>query len=116
MFEVSKSFSFEAAHSLPHLPDGHKCRNIHGHSYRFEVVCRGYLDERDFVVDYSEISKEAKVIVEALDHKNLNDLFEFKTTAENLCRWIYQQLRLVLPVYQVRLYETATTCVTYPVK
>lgn len=116
MFEISKRFDFEAAHSLPHLPEGHKCRNIHGHSYVFEVVCRGELDERDFVIDYAEIKAAAQFIINKCDHQNLNEIFSFETTAENICKWIYEELQYAIPVYQVHFYETATTRVTYPVK
>lgn len=115
MFEISKKFCFESAHSLPYLPEGHKCRNVHGHSYVFEVVCRGILDSRDFVIDYAEISDTVNPIVEFLDHKNLNDILPFKTTAENLCKYIFHEVQKEIPiVYQIHFYETAKTRVTYP--
>ena len=115
-FTVSKQFSFEAAHSLPHLPEGHKCRNIHGHSYMVEVFCTGPLDARGFVVDYAEISAAMKPIVEQLDHRNLNDVLPCLTTAENVGQWIMVQLDRSekLPaqiVSRVDVYETARTCV-----
>lgn len=115
-FTVSKQFSFEAAHSLPHLPEGHKCRNIHGHSYVVEVFCTGPLDARGFVVDYAEISAAMKPIVEKLDHRNLNDVLPCLTTAENVGQWIMVQLDQSgkLPaqiVSRVDVYETARTCV-----
>ena len=115
-FTVSKQFSFEDAHSLPHLPEGHKCRNIHGHSYVVEVFCTGPLDARGFVVDYAEISAAMKPIVEKLDHRNLNDVLPCLTTAENVGQWIMVQLDQSgkLPaqiVSRVDVYETARTCV-----
>lgn len=75
LFTVSKDFSFEAAHSLPHLPVGHKCRNVHGHSYRFRVECTGPLDARGFVVDFAEISAAVKPIVERIDHRESQRTF-----------------------------------------
>lgn len=115
-FEISKMFSFESAHSLPFLPEGHKCKNVHGHSYRFEVVCRGKLDERGFVIDYAEISKAVESIVKFLDHKNLNDILPFKTTAENICKYIFDEVyKKISVLYQIRFYETAKTQVTYPI-
>lgn len=113
MFTVTKTFNFEAAHSLPFLPEGHKCRNVHGHSYRFTVEVNGELDERGFVIDYADISKAVKPIVEYLDHKNLNDLFTFKTTAENLAAWLYDVISEKIPVSRIVFYETATTSVIY---
>lgn len=115
-FTVSKRFSFEAAHSLPHLPEGHKCRNVHGHSYVIEIFCTGPLDARGFVVDYAEISAAMKPIIEQLDHRNLNDVLPCLTTAENVGQWIMVQLDRSgkLPaqiVSRVDVHETARTCV-----
>lgn len=115
-FTVSKRFSFEGAHSLPHLPAGHKCRNLHGHSYVIEVFCTGPLDARGFVVDYAEISAAVRPIIEQLDHRNLNDVLPGPTTAENVGQWIMLQLDRSgkLPaqmVSRVDVHETAKTCV-----
>lgn len=112
MITVAKEFKFEAAHSLPHLPDGHKCKRLHGHSYRFRVEVDGKVDDRGFVVDYAEISAAVNPIVEKLDHHNLNDLFDFHTTAENLAVWLFNEIKL--PVSRVVFFETATTRVVYP--
>jgi 6-pyruvoyltetrahydropterin/6-carboxytetrahydropterin synthase len=79
-------------------------------------VCRGILDERDFVIDYAEISDVVNPIVEFLDHKNLNEILPFKTTAENLCRYIFDEVaKSISIVYQIHFYETAKTRVTYPI-
>lgn len=111
-YTVSKRFNFEAAHSLPHLPVGHKCRNLHGHSYVVEVFCQGPLDDRGFVVDYAEISSAVNPFIAMMDHKNLNDLFVVPTTAENLAGWLFEALARYLPTLcEVRVYETAKTCV-----
>lgn len=116
-YTVSKRFSFEAAHSLPHLPIGHKCRNVHGHSYIVEVHCCGSLDSRGFVVDYAELSAAMDPIIALLDHQNLNEVItETPTTAECLGMWLMVQLDLadVLPplmVTRIDVYETAKTCV-----
>ena len=45
MYRISKIFTFEAAHYLPHVPPGHKCGQLHGHSYRLEIILQGELDE-----------------------------------------------------------------------
>lgn len=134
MPEVSKEFRFEAAHRLPHLPEGHKCRNLHGHGYRFEVFCCGDVDERGFVVDYAEIKAAVDPLVKKLDHAYLcgpSDpigvyaqgmglrvvYFQQHTSAENLAKWIYDELlnTVIGPVlHKIRLYETASTSVAYP--
>lgn len=110
-FTVSKDFSFEAAHSLPHLPLGHKCRNLHGHSYRFVIECSAPLDARGFVVDYAEISAVVDPIVARLDHQNLNELFPFFTTAENISAWLFEEVSKHLPVSAVIFHETQKTVV-----
>lgn len=110
-FTVSKRFAFEAAHSLPHLPEGHKCRNTHGHSYVVEVFCSGPLDERGFVVDYADISRIVNPHIANLDHQNLNEVLPFITTAENIAAWLFRVIGDDLPVSEVRVYETAKTCV-----
>lgn len=121
IFEVAKQFSFEAAHCLPHLPEGHKCRRPHGHSYRIDIICRGPLDDRGFVVDYAEISKAWEPMHELLDHHDLNEVFQNNrgggpTTAENLAAFIYPRLKRKLPtLYQVWVRETAKTVVRYPI-
>lgn len=113
-FTVSKRFTFEAAHSLPHLPVGHKCRNVHGHSYVVEVFVSGPLDARGFVVDYAEISAALKPIIAQLDHQNLNEVLPCFTTAENVGAWILEQAAAALPLTppcRVDVYETAMACV-----
>ena len=42
--ELRKTFQFEAAHLLPHLPENHKCRRLHGHSFKAEIVVAGEAD------------------------------------------------------------------------
>jgi queuosine biosynthesis protein QueD len=110
-FTVSKRFTFEAAHSLPHLPVGHKCRNLHGHSYVVEIFCTGPLDERGFVMDFAELSEAMKPVIARLDHQNLNEVLPGPSTAENLGAWIMEQLSPALPLLtRVDVHETARTC------
>lgn len=111
-YTVSKRFTFEAAHSLPFLPVGHKCRNLHGHSYAVVVACaKCALDRNGMVVDYAEISKRVDPLIKKLDHQNLNEILPFKTTAEEIAQWFYEQLCSKLPLAWVEVYETPKTCV-----
>src|SRR5689334_12439095 len=80
---IAKRFDFDAAHWLPNVPDGHKCKRMHGHTYRVELVFWGELDERGFILDYAEIDALWAPIHEALDHRLLNDIVPNPTT-ENL--------------------------------
>jgi 6-pyruvoyltetrahydropterin/6-carboxytetrahydropterin synthase len=83
-FEITKEFEFEAAHHLPALPDGHKCKRPHGHSYIVRLhLTATELDDHGFVKDFGEL-REFKAVVEALDHQDLNKLLPFYPTAELL--------------------------------
>ena len=137
MMEISKWFEFEAAHSLPHLPETHKCHRLHGHSYKVRVTCGGEIDkELGWVIDYGDISKVVDTIIKAIDHTNLDVLFSVPerplklddgitmrvetthktkpSTAENLAIWFYQQLKPSLPsVVEIVIKETASTGVSY---
>ncbi len=113
MFKLWKDFNFEAAHQLTKVPVGHQCGRIHGHSYKVRIHCKGTLDpERDWVVDYAEIAKATRPIIDSLDHTFLNDHLDFETTAENISWWITQKVKVGLPsLYAVELFETPTTSV-----
>jgi 6-pyruvoyltetrahydropterin/6-carboxytetrahydropterin synthase len=114
MFTVTKDFRFEAAHSLPHLPKGHKCRRPHGHSYRIRLECTGPLDKRGFVVDYAEIAAAVNPVIARLDHHDLNKILRVPTTAENLAEWIFRHICEQLPdLRRVVVFETDTTSVIY---
>jgi 6-pyruvoyltetrahydropterin/6-carboxytetrahydropterin synthase len=118
MYAITKEFHFEAAHSLPHLPLGHKCRNVHGHSYRVQLVVEAErLDNRGFAggTDYADLDVFGEYLRDNCDHRNLNDVLDgAQTTAEMLARhfWTWCRVR-GLPVYAVRVSETARTWVEY---
>jgi 6-pyruvoyltetrahydropterin/6-carboxytetrahydropterin synthase len=114
-FKLWKDFTFEAAHQLTKVPSGHQCGRLHGHSYKLRIHCKGKLNPNlDWVVDYADIALAARKIVNKLDHSNLNDSFDFETTAENLAYWIGEEISKELPsVYAVELFETPTTSVIY---
>ena len=61
--ELRKTFQFEAAHLLPHLPKTHKCRRLHGHSFVVDVVVEGECDPKlGWLMDYADISAAFKPI------------------------------------------------------
>lgn len=114
MWSVSKEFSFDAAHSLPHLPASHKCHHLHGHTYLVRVHCSGDLmPDKSWVIDYADIKAAVQPLVDRLDHKNINDVLLTHTTAENIAFWFYMSLRDKLPVSCVDVHETAGTCCSY---
>src|SRR5450432_1442586 len=97
---LSKSFHFEAAHDLPTFPADHKCRRLHGHSFRFDVWVEGEVDPaKGYLIDYGDIKRAAEPIVKQLDHYYLNDIDWHKNpTSENLAKWIWEQLKPALPL------------------
>ena len=98
--ELVRTFRFEAAHSLPNLPEGHKCRRMHGHSYRVDVHVAGEADERTgMVIDFGDIKRAVEPILAELDHRVLNDIpgLEAGSTSERLAKHIWDRSRPGLP-------------------
>lgn len=112
-FEIFKEFTFEAAHQLPNTPDGHKCRRLHGHSFRVEIHVRGSLDSVGWVIDFADISAAWLPLHGILDHNYLNDVCGLENpTSESLARWIWD--RISLPgLHAVITRETCTSGCIY---
>jgi 6-pyruvoyltetrahydropterin/6-carboxytetrahydropterin synthase len=114
--DIFKEFSIEAAHWLPHVTEGHKCRRLHGHSFRIEIHAEGPVDEHlGWVMDFSEIKAAYKSIEDQLDHRCLNDIEGLDNpTSENLARWIWTRLRPALPALsKIVVRETCTSGCVY---
>lgn len=114
--ELRKTFQFEAAHLLPKLPEAHKCRRLHGHSFKVEVVVAGDCDpELGWVMDYAEISKAFKPLWEQLDHRYLNDVAGLENpTSEMIAVWIWNHLKPSLPLLtEIVVAETCTARCVY---
>lgn len=114
--KISQAFKFEAAHYLPNVPEKHRCRRLHGHSYRVEVQLDGPVDPRTgFVVDFFDVEQAFGDIVAALDHRCLNEVEGLSNpTAENIAVWIWDSLKVRLKqIAAVRVYETADCWAEY---
>lgn len=113
---LSKQFRFEAAHSLPTFPTDHKCHRLHGHSFRFDVIVQGDVDPaKGYLIDYGDISKVVRPLVERLDHYHLNEIAGLENpTSEVIAVWIYDQLKPRLPLLaEIVVYETCTSRCEY---
>jgi len=100
---IGRTYRFESAHHLPHLPDGHKCKNLHGHNYRIDVIKQGAPDERGFVQDFAEIDAEIAPLVKMVDHRLLNEVPGLENpTAEVIAAWFFERIAYC---ESVRVYE-----------
>ena len=114
--EIYKEFSFDSAHFLPLVPEGHKCRNMHGHTYKLKVFIKGQPDlQYGWIMDFKELKDVVGPVIDQLDHKLINDIKGLENpTAENITVWIWQQIKPLLPLLnKIELYETPTTGVIY---
>lgn len=113
---LTKSFDFEAAHWLPCFPEGHKCRRLHGHSFKVDVVVEGVVPEaRGYLVDFGEIKAAIAPLQARLDHYLLNEIEGLANpTSEVLAQWVYDRLKPQLPLLAaVRVHETCTSTAEY---
>lgn len=97
--DIFISLSFDAAHRLPNLPAGHKCGNLHGHTFQIEVHLSGETDAHTgWVLDFAEVKRAARPHVDLLDHAYLNDIPGLENpTCENLAQWFWARLKPALP-------------------
>lgn len=105
---VTRTYKFSSGHFLPEVPDGHKCKNQHGHNYRLELhIGRSEL-LRGMVIDFFDLDAIVNPIIGELDHKNINDTIA-NPTAENIAIWFQEKLTFALPAKirldAVRLWE-----------
>jgi 6-pyruvoyltetrahydropterin/6-carboxytetrahydropterin synthase len=108
--ELVREYRFEAAHRLPRLPPSHRCFRLHGHSFRFEVVLEGEVDDRTgFLIDFGDVDVALQPIVATLDHYYLNEIEGLENpTSEVLAAWLWRRIRPKLP--QLTAVTVAETC------
>ena len=109
---IYKEFSFEAAHRLPNVPEGHKCARLHGHSFRVRISVDGPVGDRSgWVMDFADLKTAYRPIHDQLDHRYLNEISGLENpTSENVARWIWERLSGPLPgLAEVEVKETCTT-------
>ena len=113
---LEKTFRFEAAHWLPNVPEGHKCRRMHGHSFKVTVVVQGTIDEdAGWVLDYGLITDAFAPLDAQLDHYLLNEIDGLENpTSEMLAIWIWNRLIDKLPsLFEIAVEETCTCRCVY---
>ncbi|MCU1369853.1 MAG: queD [Ilumatobacteraceae bacterium] len=113
---ITKDFTFEAAHLLPNVPDGHKCARLHGHSFGVSVSVDGPVGESTgWVMDFGDLKTAWAPLHDELDHRYLNDIPGLENpTSEVLAIWIWNRLAPTLTgLAQIEIRETCTSRCTY---
>lgn len=108
---MTKDFTFEAAQTLPSAPEGHKCRLMHGHSFKVEISVTGEVDPHiGWIYDHAKITGAMKPLIDRLDHSYLNDIEGMENpTIENMAAWFWRKIEAQLPgLSEIVIYETPT--------
>lgn len=126
---IIRKYDWEAAHRLPRVPKGHKCRTMHGHSYTLEVRLTGPVQTRGpeagMVVDFGVLDEAAAALKARIDHTTLNVTLHANPTVENMAPLIwahfYEALNAALSartmeacVLRVVLFEGPRSGCVYP--
>jgi 6-pyruvoyl-tetrahydropterin synthase len=114
--EIFKEFTFESAHRLPHVPEGHKCGRLHGHSFKVGLHLTGPLDPHTgWIRDFAEVKAIFKPIYEQLDHNYLNDIPGPGKPDQRSDRQVdLGQVKPLMPeLSKVRIHETCTSGCEY---
>ena len=120
MYELTVVSTFSSAHNLRGYEGA--CENLHGHNWKVEaVIASPGLDKLGMVMDFKKLKESVGRILDSLDHRYLNEVPPFdreNATAENLARFIYQELSKALgkgdvSVLRVRVWESDTSAAAY---
>ncbi len=114
--DIFITLDFAAAHHLPCVPEGHKCSNLHGHTFSVEIYLSGPInDERGWVMDFGDVKAVARPIVDQLDHTYLNKIEGLENpTSENIAKWLWVRLQPSLPqISQIIVRESPTSGAVY---
>lgn len=109
MYYLEKTIEISASHRLV-LDYESKCTTLHGHNWIITVFCKSEtLNHNGMVVDFSHIKR---AISDKMDHKDLNSVFDFNPTAENIAHWI---ATTIPNCYKVRVQESEGNIIVYEV-
>ena len=127
MFEVTVEQTFAAGHSLREYKG--KCENVHGHNYRVQVTVEGEkLNRIGLLVDFVDLKRAVRQVIEKLDHQFINDVEPFTTvnpSAENLAKYFYDEVSRALNIEashfndapvriaQIKIWETDTSIAVF---
>lgn len=107
MYKISKRIEVAGCHHLA-LDYESPCKRLHGHNWIITIYCRAQeLDKNGMVVDFKKVKD---LIHGKLDHRNLNEVFDFNPTAENIAKWICDQIQ---ECYKVEVQESEGNIACY---
>lgn len=119
---LTKEFTFDSAHRLPCVPDGHKCNNLHGHTWKFLVGVSGELNtQRGWILDFGDLKRIVDPVLQQLDHHYLNDVPGLENpTSELMAYWLWDQIESKITaatdgkvhVAEITVFETPTSYAT----
>lgn len=116
MYEIKTQAFFSAAHHLLNYEG--ECENQHGHNWMVEAYVKGEtLDKSNILIDYKVLKKELNNVLELLDHKDINEIPEFKgesPSSEMIASFIYLKLKeRIVQLSKISVWETQTSCASY---
>lgn len=114
--QIFKQFTFDSAHYLPNVPEGHKCKEIHGHTYRVVFYFEGELDTHlGWVMDFGDLKLVLEPVIKQIDHKLMNSIAGLENpTCERIAIWLWEQVKPSLPsLCKVELHETPSSGAVY---
>ena len=122
MYEITKSWQFSASHQLPYMPEGHKCKRLHGHTYEVEIKLQFDLLHKGLTVDFGELDVVGEFLKAKFDHRHLNEVLK-NPTSELLAQYIAGQISIMDPcrvwfpaLFSVTVRESPSTSATFYVK
>ena len=101
---------------MPHVPPGHKCARVHGHSYKVELQVSGPVDPRTgWLFDFGVIDEAWSTLHERFDHHNLNEVPGLEnSTCENIAIYVWRALHATIPqLSAVTIWEMSDGRCTY---
>jgi len=115
---ITKRYDFESAHFLPRVPEGHRCKRLHGHGYAIEITLAGVPGEDGLIMDFWDLDKIVQPIIDSVDHRCLNDIAGLENpTAELISGWFWEKIETILDhpeapyhLHEIKVYETPTCC------
>ena len=119
MYTIFVDTHFAASHQL-HGYQG-ACKALHGHTWKVRVeVKTDRLDEIGISMDFKELKSLIRSVIDRLDHVHINEIPPFDTinpTAENLSRYIYEEVNKELPphvsVSKATVWESSNYAISY---